>query len=141
MLFKRLSKYLKQLEETTLRNRMKEILSSLFKEATVSEIGKLCYLLQGRVAPLFEAVEFGMGEKMVIRAIASGTESDTNTVLKTFKNKGDLGETVEEIKNKNLNKKNKIVSILEVYEILYKMAGAGGEGSQEGKIKFLKTAR
>ena len=72
MTFKRLSEYFTQLEETSLRNKMTEILAELFKEASTSEIGKLCYLLQGRVAPLYEAIEFGLADKMMIRAIAQG---------------------------------------------------------------------
>ncbi|MCJ7739852.1 ATP-dependent DNA ligase [Candidatus Microgenomates bacterium] len=146
MLFRRLAEYFQQLESTTLRNKLTEILADLFKEAGKGEIGKLCYLLQGRVAPLYEAIEFGMGEKMVIRAIASGTGLETEAVLKIFKNKGDLGETVEEIKSaKSLpcrqagvkRKAERKINIKEVYEILYKMAEAGGEGSQDGKIQYL----
>ena len=146
MLFKKLAEYFAKLEETTLRNKMTEILADLFKEAGKGEIGKLCYLLQGRVAPLYEAIEFGMGEKMVIRAIASGTGVDTGAVLKMFKIKGDLGEAVEEIKSNNKKPAlpagrhiayNKKINILSVFDVLHKMATAGGKGSQEAKINHL----
>jgi len=106
MLFTRLSEYLSQLEQTTLRNKMVEILTSLFKEADKEEIGKLCYLLQGRVAPLYEAIEFGMADKMMIRAVAQGLGETPDKVAKVFQKEGDLGITVEEIKNKILNIKN-----------------------------------
>ncbi len=137
MLFRRLSEYFQKLEETTLRNKMTEVLASLFKEAGKDEIGNLCYLLQGRVAPLFEAIEFGVADKMMIRAIAQGLDIDTKQVVQTFKKEGDLGKAVETIKNQISNIKYKNYSITDVYKILYKVATASGEGSQEEKIKLL----
>lgn len=139
MLFKRLSEYFVQLDETMLRNKMTEILSTLFKEADASEIGKLCYLLQGRVAPLYEAVEFGIADRMMIRAIAQGLEVGEEDVLNEFKKQGDLGITVENIKNKisKIKNTNKKLNILDVYEVLYKVAISGGSGSQDKKIILL----
>ncbi len=140
MTFKRLSEYFQQLESTTLRNKMTEILASLFKEADADEIRKLCYLLQGRVAPLFEAIEFGIADRMVIRAIASGLDVDQDKVVRTFKQEGDLGKAIEKLKVKSeklkVDKGNGL-RINDVYEILYKVATAGGSGSQEVKMKLL----
>jgi DNA ligase 1 len=138
MTFKRLSEYFSELEATSLRNKMTEILARLFSEADVKEIGKLCYLLQGRVAPLFTAIEFGMADKMVIRAIAMGLSIDADIVLKEFKKEGDLGKAVEKIKKENGKQiKNDKINITNVFDILYKMATAGGEGSQDKKINLL----
>ena len=148
MTFRRLAEYLKQLDETTLRNKMTEILADLFKEAKDKEIGVVCQLLQGRVAPLYEAVEFGIADKMIIRSIALGLELATDKVTVLFKKTGDLGLTAERIKNKEdrippsprlrrASKNKKELSVKEVYEVLYKLATSGGEGSQEVKIKLL----
>ncbi len=139
MTFQRLSEYFAQLEETTLRNKMTEILADLFKEADSEEIGKLSYLMQGRVAPLFEAVEFGLADKMMIRAITQGLGVEDGLVLKVFKDEGDLGKTVEKLKVKSekLITTIKKLKILDVYEILYKVATSSGEGSQEVKINLL----
>lgn len=139
MTFKKLSEYFSQLEATTLRNKMTEILASLFKEAESSEIGKLCYLLQGRVAPLFEAVEFGLADKMMIRAITQGLEVEDGLVLKVFKEEGDLGNAVEKIKTVNSQQitNNRKLDILDVYDVLAKIATSGGAGSQDVKIKLL----
>lgn len=141
MTFKRLAEYFSKLEQTTLRNSMVEILSSLFKEAHSSEIGKLCYLLQGRVAPLYEATEFGMADKMVIRAVARGLEVDAKKVEQEFRRQGDLGKAVEKMKLELSKSKtgHKKVSILDVYDILLQIAKTGGDGSQDGKIKQLGT--
>ena len=139
MTFKRLSEYFQQLEQTTLRNKMVVILAELFREANITEIGKLCYLLQGRVTPLYDSTEFGVADKMMVRAIAMGSGRETNEVLKAFKLEGDLGSATAKIKNqkskiKNTNQKLKIT---DVYEVLYQVATANGDGSQERKVKLL----
>lgn len=138
MTFHELSQYFAELEKTTLRNKMVEILSSLFKKASADEIGKLSYLLQGRVAPLYEPIEFGVADKMMIRAIAKGLETDEADVLKAFKHAGDLGKTVEGIKNQESRIKGKgTTSIADVYEQLREVAQSQGEGSQDKKIELL----
>ena len=137
MTFRRLAEYLQRLEETPLRNKMTQILSELFGEPKNREIGKICYLLLGRLAPLYQTIEFGLGERMIIRAIADGLYKEAATVTKKFKKSGDLGITVEQIKNISGFNKGKALSLNDVYEALMTIAIASGTGSQEQKIKKL----
>jgi DNA ligase 1 len=138
MTFHTLADYFSKLEKTSLRNEMTQILSDLFKKSEETEIGKLCYLLQGRVAPLFEAIEFGIADKMMLKAVAMGLSIEVEKVGKLFKAVGDLGKTVERIKNEELGIRNKNkITILEVYDILYEVAISAGEGSQDRKSKLL----
>ncbi|MBU4016842.1 hypothetical protein KKF69_05210, partial [Patescibacteria group bacterium] len=51
MLFSKLSEYFERLEQTASRLAMIDILSDLFKHTSVSDIDKVIYLSQGRVAP------------------------------------------------------------------------------------------
>lgn len=135
MLFSKLASYLRKLEETTSRNTITEILSQLFEESKSQEIGKLCYLLQGRVAPLYEAVEFGVAEKFIIRAIAKACSVEPGVVVKSFKQTGDVGKTAESLKGVRGARGTK--GVIEVFEQLQRIALAGGEGSQEKKIELL----
>lgn len=139
MLFKTLAEYLQKLEQISSRNEITVILAELYSKASAAEIGKLSYLLQGRVAPLFTAIEFGLADKMMIRSIAGGLGFEVEVVTKEFKESGDLGDTVVNIKNKISNIKNtyKKLNILEVYDVLYKTATSGGDKSQERKISLL----
>ena len=105
MTFQRLSEYFQKLESTTLRLKMTEILAELFRKADEKEIVKICYILQGRVAPLYEAVEFGIADKMMIRAIADALQVKSKKVADLFKKTGDLGITVERIKNNEFRPK------------------------------------
>src|SRR3972149_9839998 len=98
MQFSEVSKYLERLEKTTSRNLMVEILSDMFQKVSSSEIDKIIYLMQGRVAPLFVSIEFGMADKMIIRAIAVGLGADKKEGERVFAKEGDLGITVEKLK-------------------------------------------
>ncbi len=145
MFFSELAIYLQKLEATTSRNSMVEILADVFHKAHQDEIGKLVYLIQGRVVPLYEAVEFGIADKMIMRAISQAFAVTTEEVKKEFSKAGDLGTACEKFKVKSsiLQQRSgqelKVKDILmgEVYEKLYKIAAAGGAGSQEEKIRLL----
>jgi len=118
---------------------MTEILAELFRKTDVGEIGKICYLLLGRVVPLYEAVEFGVADKFMIRAIAQSSGVDEGAVLKEFKKMGDLGVAGEKIKSQKLNSKStsQKLKVEDVYQKLYAIATTGGLGSQEKKISLL----
>jgi DNA ligase 1 len=56
--FAYLAHYFEKLEKTSSRLALIEILAELFRSIdSPDEIEKVCYLLQGRVAPFFEALE------------------------------------------------------------------------------------
>ena len=147
MTFQELSQYFQKLEQTPSRLAMTEILSDLFKKTNAEEIGEICYLLQSRVAPLYEAVEFGMADKLMIRVIAQACNTDEKEVTALFKKHGDLGIVAEEVVSHQLaslsrsgpsavrQKEHKTVK--EVFKILKQVAESGGEGSQERKITLL----
>ena len=67
MYFSDLAVYFKKLEETPSRNAMTAILAEVFSKSNRDEIGKICYLLQGRVGPAYEALEFGIADKFMIK--------------------------------------------------------------------------
>lgn len=132
MTFSDLALYFQRLEATASRNSMTEILAQLFKTARPQEIGEICYLLQGRTVPLYEAVEFGVADKFMIRAIAKAYGVSEEAVRKEFKKFGDLGVAAEA-----LHKWGGDLSVSEVFGKLDALARVGGEGSQGTKIEFL----
>jgi DNA ligase 1 len=148
MTFAQFSGYLKQLEETASRIDMTKLLAELFRKSSGDEIDKICYLTQGRVVPIYEALEFGMADKLVIRAIAIATTVGQAHVLEEFKKSGDLGKTAEILKINNLKlrinnstsvklKEIKSLTVSEVYDELYNIAFQSGAGSQDQKITKL----
>ena len=139
--FYTLSQFLKELEETPSRNKMTEILVSVFKKASETEIDKICYLLLGRIAPQYTGIEFNLAEKMMIRAISQTYGREVANVQETYKRLGDLGDTVAEIakteKLKDLKTKKPVVK--EVFRRLYEIAQDSGKGSQERKLEAMAT--
>ena len=144
MTINELAVFFQKLEQTSSRLAMTELLSQLFRKAGKGEIGKICYLLQGRVAPLYDAIEFGMAEKLIIRALVKAYGIDENQIQKKFKQTGDLGNAAQSYyrvlkpaspagRHDNM----KYFSIQEVYRKLFDLTQAAGEGSQEKKIDLL----
>lgn len=136
MLFKDLSIYLQKLESITSRNEMVVILAELFKKVSADEIDKVIYLLQGRVAPLYESIEFNIAEKSMVKAIALAYGKDEKETKKEYKKVGDLGELAENLA-KGGSVKGKEVSVTEVFEKLQEVTDAGGAGSVEKKLSIL----
>jgi DNA ligase-1 len=137
MYFHNLATFFDKLDKTTLRNEMTEILAELFERADIDEIDKLCYLLQGRVAPLYEKIEFGVADKMIIRAISSGLNITEGDVNQSFKRTGDLGDTAMEIKLKATSQSFKKITVNEVFQIFKNVSNVNGDGSQEEKINLI----
>jgi len=137
MTFSELAAYCKKLESTTSRITMTEILADVFHRASPDEIGKICYLLQGRVVPLYEAVEFGVADKFMIRAIAQAYNVDQRRVGAEFKKTGDLGKTAEACYRVLKQGATKSISVNNVYATLLGLAKESGLGSQDKKIKIL----
>ncbi len=137
MTFKKLAKYFEQMENTSSRLEITRILAELFKKINNEEIEKILYLLQGRVAPLYEKTDFGIGEKTLLKAIAVSLNVEKKLFVSHYKRIGDLGKTVEEFRHKIITIEEKDLSIGEVFAILKKITTTGGEGSQEVKLSLL----
>lgn len=136
MKFGKLSEYFGKIEETTLRNTKTAILAELFKELSSDEVAKVCYLSVGRLGPLYDPLEFGLAVKMVIRAVAWGSGDSSDHVMQLFKDKGDMGEVVEDIKS-TPSATSRDFEITLVFEELYHIAQDKGKGSQERKVEKL----
>ena len=137
MIFYELSKYFEKMEETSSRLSLIDILSELFKSVkSADELEKITYLIQGRIAPFFEATEIGMADKMVAKSIARSFKSTQEKVLKLYQEIGDMGKVADKLSREQDTKSEKL-SVLEVFENLTKIAETSGEGSVEIKQNLL----
>ncbi len=137
MKFKKLAEYFYKIEETSSRLQMTEILAELFKEIDADEIDKVLYLLQGRLAPQYIKIDFGLGEKMVVRAAGDALQLDKKLFFKKFQEEGDAGRAVEFFKKTIVSMHERDMTITEVFEKLEQLAKSSGEGSQEKKLSML----
>ncbi len=139
MQFFELAKVMEQLEKTRSRNEMTEILAEFFKRLDKEDVKRACYLLQGRIAPPYEGLEIGLGEKYVIESIARATGYSQKKVEELYHKKGDLGLVAEELlKNKKQTSLfTRTMEIGEVFQLFTKIAKLEGQGSQDSKISYL----
>jgi DNA ligase-1 len=135
MKFQKLAEYFAELEKTSSRLKITEILASLLREASPEEVAKICYLSLGQLAPLYAGVEFNLAEKLMIKVLAKAFGQKEEKIRQEFKASGDLGETTYNLKLKILNLKFKELTVGEVYERLLEIAKESGEGSVERKIE------
>lgn len=134
MLFRVFAEYLEKLEKISSRLEITKVLAELIDLMNVEEVSSGVYLTQGLLGPVFDNREFSMAHKMVIRAVALASHFELLEIEKKYKAKGDMGEVVFEIVNKNTNDK---LSLIEVFEKLKTIAYFEGLGSQDLKVKML----
>lgn len=135
MTFRKFSSYLQRLEDTASRNEMTAILADLFKEAKAEEVAKICCLCLGRLAPKYEGIEFNLAEKTMIQVLARAYKQEPPGVRRLYKKIGDLGEVASRLASKSKIKSQKL-KVTEVFDRLYEIAMASGEGSVERKVSL-----
>ena len=137
MYFSELSKYFERIEKNSSRLEITRILAELFKSLNAQEIAKVVYLLQGKVGPAYEGIDFGMAERTIIKSAMSALNIDRSYFEKEFKKSGDLGQTVESFKKLYASFEEKDMNVLDVFDFFYRLATASGNGSQDVKISLL----
>lgn len=136
MNFSIFAQYLLQIEKITSRNEMTKVLAKMFAEIGENEIDKAVYLLQGRVVPLFMPAEFNLSEKTLIRAIGQAFNKPEAEITKIFKEKGDLGEVMGDMKNSTTKQD---FSISAVYQKLFELTTVSGQGTVAQKLRLIST--
>ncbi|MBU0578364.1 ATP-dependent DNA ligase [Patescibacteria group bacterium] len=157
MTFTDFSKALERLEETPSRLEMTQQLAQLYRRLDKNEIEAAVYLMQGRLVPQYESLEFNLSTKMIQRALArlmerhqnrtdDGATTQTNLFgeenndqfLELVKKKsgqlGDLGLTAEDIRRELQLDSKHTLQIAEVFLQLKKIASDAGQGSQDRKV-------
>lgn len=128
-----------QIEATTKRLEMTDLLVDLLKNTPKEIINKVVYLTQGKIYPDFINLEIGIAEKLAIKALARASGRKESEIEEDVKKTGDIGETA---KNFMADKRQvtffqQSPTVQRVYETLDKMAKTSGSGAIDLKIAFL----
>jgi DNA ligase 1 len=129
--FADLAAHLDEMEATSSRNELVRILSDVYRACSVEELGPITYLIQGRLAPFFEPVEIGLGERLLINAMAAAYSVPKEEVTRLNRETGDLGVAAQRLAKASPNESP---SVVEVHERLARIAAASGGGSQQEKL-------
>jgi DNA ligase-1 len=136
MRFDGLAAYLERLEATSARNELVRILSELYSACSVDEIEPITYLIQGRLAPFFAPVEIGLGERLLISAMAMAYSTAKDEISTTYRQLGDLGVTAQGLAAATEHQPPPVV---EVHRRLSEIAATSGEGSLQRKLDLFAS--
>ena len=137
--FANLAHTFEELERTSSRLTLIELLTRLFRSIErPEEIQQVCYLVQGRVAPFFEALEMGMAEKSVTRSIAQASHTTPEHIAALYATLGDLGAVAGQVKRETKSAPSAL-SVDEVFEELRAIAQTSGKGAVEQKSARLAS--
>lgn len=125
------------MESTTKRIALTDYLSELLRQTPPDLIGKVVYLIQGRLYPNFVGIEIGIAEKLAVRAVSIATGLSADDVIRTLDRTGDIGDTAYEELQKVPREAKEPLTVDRVYSTLDKIARTSGPGSTDTKISML----
>jgi DNA ligase-1 len=129
--FARLAHTFEELEGTSSRLALIELLTQLFRSIErPEEIEQVCYLVQGRVAPFYVALEMGMAEKSVTRSLALAYHTTPEHVEALYAMLGDLGLVAGQVSSE-AGSVPTVLSVDEVFVGLKAIAQTAGKGAVE----------
>jgi len=134
MLLRELADGFARMEETGSRLEMVRVLAELLEAAAEEERAPIAYLVQGRLRPAFEPVQFGMGAALLRRALAAAYGVSEATVSRRYREAGDLGTVAEALAG---SKSAERLGVDEAYDALLAIARVAGKGAQQRKVDGL----
>jgi len=138
MKFSSFARCLRELESTASRKEMVGILAELLKRSSEEEVGKICYLCLGRLAPVYRSVEFNVAEKTMLKVLSFSFGVREDEVRSRYKKLGDLGSVAELLRGEYRGAgRGGDLEVAEVYNELLRIARDSGAGSQERKVHSL----
>src|SRR3989344_9150294 len=89
--FRDLASAFEKLETISSSLAMIDFLAAFLPKLSPEEVKITAYLLRGELAPPFSAQEFGIAQKMALRAVALAFDTPLSKVQKLFARTGDAG--------------------------------------------------
>lgn len=128
-----------QIEATTKRLEMTDLLVQLIKETPKEEIDKVIYLTTGVLYPDYMGVELGVADKLGIKAIAEVSGKVEHVIEEDYKKTGDIGITAERFSSVKPQTTliSEVLTVKKVYETFDKISRATGPGSIDLKVRLL----
>jgi len=150
VLFSELARTLAVIEATSERTTLARQLAQLLRRASPEEAEKVAYFVTGDLRPPWEGVELGVGEKLLMRAVAKAVGVSVDDVEALYKRLGDVGEAAAQLARRRAQRSSstllafakqqaKPLTVSEVYDTLLRVAKTSGAGAQELKVSLLAS--
>jgi DNA ligase-1 len=137
MEYAKIAEVYERLEATSKRLEMTEILAGLLRAVPKHEVKLVVLLTRGKVAPDFEGVEFGLAEKLVVKALYEATR--VAGLDESYLKSGDIGELAEAaVRGKKQTALfTRDLDLARVFQTLKNIAEIKGGGTQDARMKML----
>ncbi len=113
---------------------MVDVVAELLRAASDDEREPIVYLLQAELRPPYEGIELGVGDKLLVHAIATAYKSTITTVERQYGRLGDLGLVARGLAR---TRQPKGPSVRATYDALLALSGMTGAGSSSRKLSAL----
>ncbi|RXM28714.1 DNA ligase 1, partial [Acipenser ruthenus] len=136
------SRTFERIEEESARLRIVEILSNLFRSIVVltpSDLLPCLYLCLNQLGPAFLGLELGVGETVLMKAVAQATGRQLDRIKAESQEKGDLGLVAESSRsNQRMMFTPPKLTAVGVFSKLTDIARMTGNASMNKKIDIIK---
>ena len=131
-MYEKISKTNSQHEKSTI---LAEFLKKINKEGKKEWI----YLLRGKTFPDYDPREYGISDKLVIKAISRSTGIKESDLVKRLRKIGDLGELAKEFTNRKQQSTlfTSKLTVDKVFTNLKKLVEINGKGSVDKKLTII----
>lgn len=145
--YSRLADLFERIESTTKRLAITEFLCVFFRDLISNSPESLLpviYLSINRLGAAYEGIELGLGESLLVKAIASATGRSSEKIKAEISQKGDLGLVAQNSKSTQSTLfKPKPLTVCGLFWQLREigtMSGKDSTGKKVDKVKFLLVA-
>lgn len=142
MRYSAVSDIYEEIEATTKRLKMTDLLVKFIKDIPKNLVGRVVYLTQGKLYPDFMGIELGIAEKSILIAIANATGVRKEELHSIWKKLGDLGLAAEITLKESSTSKVRLLpteplTVEDVYNTLDKISKTSGQGAMENRVDTL----
>ncbi|KAI9346977.1 ATP-dependent DNA ligase [Obelidium mucronatum] len=138
-----LCKTFDDIEATTKRLKITEYLTKFFKQVLLLSPKSMLhcvYLCLNKICPEYEGKELGIGESILMKAVANATGRSIANIKADCAQVGDLGTVAESSKKKQMTfGGGKSLSVEKVFGTLKDISGISGTASQAKKIEKINS--
>ncbi|CAI0398006.1 unnamed protein product [Linum tenue] len=108
-------------------------------DTTPEDLLPVVYLLANKIAPAHEGIELGIGEAILIRALAEAYSKMERDVKKMYQEMGDLGLVAKASRRtQRTMSKPESLTVAKVFDTFRLIAKQSGKDSQDSKRKHIK---
>eukprot|EP00934_Nitzschia_sp_Nitz4_P002723 Nitzschia sp. Nitz4//scaffold65_size103378//35545//38141//NITZ4_004463-RA/size103378-augustus-gene-0.79-mRNA-1//1//CDS//3329556231//2713//frame0 len=145
VLYQDLVNVLDQIEAVSGRLEIQALLTTFLRQLlrdAPQDLYSAVYLASNSIAPAYECVELGIGDSILMKAIAEAYGTKASFVKEKYEEEGDLGTVAQSFKGKqrtlSFGIKPKPLTVQQVLKIFREIANITGSQSQKLKVNLIK---